>query len=78
MSNETIEPFDAFPNAPGLSHDLGLTRRTDGKVPPQYNEKGWRWYSICSLHRESSPDCNLCSVGSYVNNKRTNRLIPPS
>jgi len=61
-----LEPYDAFPNAPGLSKELGLTRRADGKAPPQFNEKGWRWCSICNAHSVPREDCDTCAVGSYV------------
>lgn len=58
---------DAFPNAPGLSKALGLTRAD--KTPPAFKGEGadrmW-WASICSAHREPADGCRLCRVGCYV------------
>ena len=68
-----LVPHDAFPNAPGLSAELGLTQRKDGQVPPEYNEQGWKWYSICSKHQHPREGCDICSVGGYHDDERTNR-----
>ena len=59
----TLEPYDAFPNAPGLSDELGLVRADT--LPPFFNEEGEAWYSICSRHQRGAEDCPLCRVGSY-------------
>ena len=64
MSTE-LEAYDAFPNAHGLSEELGLTRREDGTVPPRYDGQGRQWMSICSMHYEPKEGCSLCAVGSY-------------
>lgn len=60
--------YDGFPNAPGLSEKMGLTKATS--VPK--DTVGWgpwkrRWYSVCSRHGEVKADCNCCMVGSYDN-----------
>ena len=26
----------------------------------------YKWFSICSIHREYNESCNLCSIGSWV------------
>lgn len=76
--NEEMTDYDAFPNAPGLSADLGLQRRKDGDVPPLYDERGWRWHSICSAHRGPHEGCPRCAVGSYApdTQKRRPRTLP--
>ena len=54
-------PVDAFPNAPGLSRELGL-------IPYAGPRPGVEWYSICSGHSPKSqidPNCPRCMVGTY-------------
>lgn len=61
-------PIDAFPNAPGLSKQMGLVkqkgllRQKKGIWPFRYH-----FYSICSRHRNPSPECDLCAIGSWKN-----------
>lgn len=60
--------YDAFPNAPGLSKALGLTKSDE--VPIEIIGYGpWkkRWYSICSQHRHIAKNCDICLCGSYKN-----------
>lgn len=65
MSNDDLifEPHDAFPNAPGLSKELGLHKAN--RLPPEYNAQGHRWYSICSAHQKPEEGCPRCLVGNY-------------
>jgi len=30
------------------------------------NKKLYRWFSICSIHREYDKDCNCCKCGKWV------------
>ena len=59
--------YDAFPNTPGLSKKLGLTKNENPQafIGKWFNKK--QWYSICSKHREPNKDCSICKVGNYNN-----------
>ena len=63
MDDLKLEPYDAFPNAEGLSQRLDLHKAN--KLPPRFDSQGRYWYSICSIHQDGADDCDLCLIGSY-------------
>ena len=64
MNDQPYPPTDAFPRAPGLSEELGLTRAES--LPPPLDAQGRQWLSICSRHQFPGVEgCRLCLVGSY-------------
>jgi len=68
--------IDAFPNCEGLSEFMGLTQPDD--LPPAtmtQDGKSYAWISICSKHRISKPECNLCKTGSYHEVDKDGHLV---
>jgi len=50
-----------FFNDPTIEESLGLHLKNEGPGP----EPGQRWYSICSAHQRTDPDCSTCQVGHW-------------
>ena len=63
MNDQPYPPTDAFPRAPGLSEELGLTRADC--LPARFDAQGREWFSICSRHQHPALGCRTCLVGSY-------------